>query len=468
MRNLIISVLVLCLTALPARANTVFVPTSGWLVGPATLADDDEGQLPCVMMNQFNNGFVMRISGGGEQIMGFALDVRQNFFTAGETYELGIAIEPGFRKIFKAQAYDSATIMAATQDAPEFYKALLNAREMALGVQGKTVKFVMLGTRDGLERMESCFDPQGAAGPAPRRAAAAPPAADMSPTRAGMQTAVPPAPKEDSVAAAYRDLLMREEGDKAAAVTAPATPAQDVDIPLTAKAQGQTMPPANTARRPQPPQVAQPAAVAALDKMEPSAGGGSRLDRIFAKAEESIRTQKPAAASTAPAMPAAPLTAQPVKPALRPAPAAPARAFPAASYQGQPLLPNGMVPIVPPAPPAPRQVQVSAPDALDAPIDAARPVTAPAQAAAHSREWRAHSGTNLREVLENWSINAGARLVWKAQGDFTMPAGLTAQGTYESAVLSALKQFEGGDGVQPLGQIYTDSATGQKVLVISE
>jgi hypothetical protein len=123
-----------------------------------------------------------------------------------------------------------------------------------------------------------------------------------------------------------------------------------------------------------------------------------------------------------------------------------------------------MVPIVPPAPPAPRQVQVSAPDA----IDTAQPVSAPAQAAVHSRDWRAQSGTNLREVLENWSINAGARLVWKAQGEFTMPAGLTAQGTYESAVLSALKQFEGADGVQPLGQIYADPATGQKVLVISE
>jgi hypothetical protein len=456
MRKIYITALVLCSIAFPARANTVFVPTSGWLVGPATLVADDEGQLPCVMMNQFNNGFVMRISGGGEQIMGFALDVRQAVFTAGETYDLGVAIEPGFRKIFKAQAYDTATIMAATQDAPELYEALQNAREMTLGVQGKPIKFVMLGVRDGLERVESCFDPKGTARPAPRRAAAAAPVDDESPTRPGMRTADAPAPKEDSVAAAYRDLLLREEGDKAAAVTAPAAPSKDVDIPLTAKAQGQTMPPASTAIRPQPPQVAQPDTVAALDKMEPSAGGDSRLDRIFAKAEESIRTQKPADAVPAPAA----VTAQAVKPALRPAPAAPARAFPTATYQGQPLLPNGMVPIAPPAPPAPRQMQVSPPDA--------QPVSAPAQAAAHSREWRAQPGTHLREVLENWSINAGARLVWKAQGDFTMPAGLTAQGTYESAVLSALKQFESGDGVQPLGQIYSDPATGQKVLVISE
>jgi hypothetical protein len=453
MRTIILSVLVSTfLFAGAARAESVFVPTSGWLVGPATLVADGEAGLPCVMMNQFSNGFVMRVSGGGRQIMGFALDVRQNHFTPGNEYELGVAVAPGFRKIFKAQAYDPATIMAATQDAPEFYSALRDAREMSIGLDGKVMKFVMVGVRDGLDRMENCFDPKGAKAPARAAASsAAMPQMPDSPTMAGMHTAAPPAGKSD-VASAYRALLMGED-EAANKETAPAAEAEakDAAAPLTAKAaQGQTMPPANTAVRPAAPKVGEPVAPKALDGMAPSAGEASRLDAVFSKAEESIRSQKPAT----PAKPTAPMAATTGQPKLQPAPALPVRSFPGATGvpAGQPLMQNGIVPIVPPAPPAPRQVQVSA----------------PAQSVAHTREWRASQGVALREVLENWSNNAGARLVWKAQGDFTLPAGLTAQGTYESAVLSALRQFEGGDGVQPLGEIYNDPATGQKVLVISE
>lgn len=457
MRKIILFVLALGLfSATPAHANTVFVPTSGWLVGPSTLVSDAEGGLPCVMMNQFSNGFVMRVSGGDQVVMGFALDVRQNAFTAGKSYDLGIAFDSGFRKVFKAEAYDTATIMAVTQDAPELYNALRDAREMIIGIEGKTLRFVMLGARDGLTRMEECFNPKGQ----PRRSPAAHEAAPMpeAPVRAGMKTADAPAPKQDGgVADAYRQLLMNGGAQQG-----------EADIPLTAKSasQGQTMPPANTAARPQAPKVEKPAAPVA-DKPQaaaPASQETSRLDALFAQAEKSIRTQMPQTGETVAA--AAPVAA-PAGPKLQPAPAMPTRSFAlpgaaqpqaAGQTEGQPLMANGLVPIAPRAPKPPRQMQVSA----------AETTVAPAAPVGAVQSWQALPGQQLREVLENWSNNAGARLVWHAQGDFKMPAGLAAQGTYESAVLSALKQFEGGAGARPAGQIYNDPQTGQKVLVVSQ
>ena len=55
-------------------------PTSAWLVGPASLAaniGNISSKIPCIVANQFSNGFVMRFSGGGEKLMALAIDFRQ-------------------------------------------------------------------------------------------------------------------------------------------------------------------------------------------------------------------------------------------------------------------------------------------------------------------------------------------------------------------------------------------------------
>ena len=81
------------------------------------------------------------------------------------------------------------------------------------------------------------------------------------------------------------------------------------------------------------------------------------------------------------------------------------------------------------------------------------------------QRWRAIGGSNLRDMLENWSKNANTRLVWTAGYDFPVKNSVIIQGSYEDAVLQVLEQYN-SNGIRPVGRIYNDPEAGQRVLLI--
>lgn len=437
-----------------AAAQTTLVPTSGWLVGPASLMNDGAGALPCVMANQFNNGFVLRLSGGGGKIVGLAVDTRQSLFTAGQAVVLEIAIAPSFRQVLTAQAYDRGMVMATTQDATGFYRAVQEAGTMTLTLDGHSADFVMLGSADGLERIEQCFSPAGTSSPAGNLRGsnnAAPSVSSAMTALAGSPPGMQPGMRN---ATGTRSSGNHSSGNQAADTppdnnnAAPSLSAQESVASayrrLADEAQQvQTMPPARgdaLADKGAAAQIATPRRApltAAPDKGGAEmTGRGDRLTRILDRAE-----QGPNAGAAAPT--------------LQPAPKSPA-AGRALSLQDE--IAESWLALHTPKPP--RQMQVETGNIM------ANPVKALPQAATLTREWRAPMGAGLRETLDSWAQQAQVRLIWQAERDYPLPVGLTAQGTFDSAVLSALKQFEGGKAA-PLGQIYSDPATGQRVLLIT-
>lgn len=146
-----------------ADENPLFMPTSAWLVGPASVVPlgDGKAKLPCVMVNQFDNGFTLRISGGGQRIMAVALDVRQDVFETGKAYSAGLSVDDKFSGSFTGKAYNGATLILNTQSAAEFYGAVAQARLMKISIGSGVFEFVMLGAGDGLSRIESCFNGGG-------------------------------------------------------------------------------------------------------------------------------------------------------------------------------------------------------------------------------------------------------------------------------------------------------------------
>ena len=92
--------------AASSAEDDIFVPTSAWLVGPATLAHDDKAA-PCVMADQYNNVFLFRFSGGGQKLYAMAVDFRQQAFTPGQTYTVKLGLGSKGDKLIGAQAYDA-------------------------------------------------------------------------------------------------------------------------------------------------------------------------------------------------------------------------------------------------------------------------------------------------------------------------------------------------------------------------
>ncbi len=81
------------------------------------------------------------------------------------------------------------------------------------------------------------------------------------------------------------------------------------------------------------------------------------------------------------------------------------------------------------------------------------------------REWKALQGYALKDILYSWSARAGVRLVWDTPGHYMIPAPLRVKNTYQNAVQTLLDQFDDGAN-RPVGEIYKDSQTAERYLVI--
>ena len=143
-----------------ADDQKLFVPTSSWLVGPASPVAASEGdtkKLPCVMINQYDNGFTFRLSGGGGSLMAMAVDFRQKVFKPGKSYRVDIEVPPYVDVALPGTAYNEATLIVNTQQIDGFYKNISEAKTMKLGVGSSKMDFALLGVSDGLSRVESCY-----------------------------------------------------------------------------------------------------------------------------------------------------------------------------------------------------------------------------------------------------------------------------------------------------------------------
>lgn len=166
----ITSVVALTLPALaqdaaPAAAEmAVYKPSGAWMVGPAGLGDMDgeaPKNLPCVAINKFGNGFTLRLSGGGGQLMAMAIDFHQKAFTPHRKYEIELSVPGAYFQSFAGAAYDQQTLLFGLYKYPDFYKALKGADQLVIKAAGASVGLDMAGLEDGLRRMEACFNPTG-------------------------------------------------------------------------------------------------------------------------------------------------------------------------------------------------------------------------------------------------------------------------------------------------------------------
>lgn len=147
---------------LAAGDAPVYVPTSAWLVGPASLgpvAGDKSVQMPCVVANQFSNGFIFRLSGGGDQLMAMAIDFRQPQFTPRQKYEVEFSVPGQFFQVLSGAAYDRNTLLFSLYKFPEFYKAIKTADIITIKIDSQTVALNMIGLSDGFKRMNQCYNP---------------------------------------------------------------------------------------------------------------------------------------------------------------------------------------------------------------------------------------------------------------------------------------------------------------------
>lgn len=93
---------------------------------------------------------------------------------------------------------------------------------------------------------------------------------------------------------------------------------------------------------------------------------------------------------------------------------------------------------------------------------------APAPVAETPIRWNANQGDNLREILAKWSIEENVELIWDSEQQYALLSSVKMNASYEKVVAHVLNQFMVAPGLnnRPVGQLYVDPQSGNKVLII--
>lgn len=163
-------VFVLFFASSNVQAQDLSTPTSAWLVGPvsaAVVGGQTPQGMPCVAVNQFSNGYTLRLSGGDGRLLAMALDTRAAGFTRRQKYDVAFAVPGRFFQLMSGSAYDESTLLFGLSHIPEFYEALESAETLEISIGDNKATLSMAGLRQGLQRMNSCAGAVPATAPAP-------------------------------------------------------------------------------------------------------------------------------------------------------------------------------------------------------------------------------------------------------------------------------------------------------------
>jgi hypothetical protein len=395
-----------------------FTPTNGWQITKTSLSQGRglQGiQLPCLMTAEYDNGFIVRLSGGGGSILAMAIDFRQSIFKQGKQYSAAVT-SAGVTKSIEATAFAPNILLFGTRDWPSFYATLSQGTDMVIDVEGNVMRFMMADMTGGFSQLEKCFNPTESNAPA------IPIGAPMTPstptTQASNSQESWESPRKPSLSEQPR-VSKNEFQSSDTSYSGPASKAQ-----LWKASAGETL---DTV-------LARWGQVAGVD-VSWQAGAPIPVQSDFqfrggfTQAVQTLMAQNAAISGLKANLvgDVAPVPMNMGMGAGVPTPLTP-MAGGISSHQGS----------------------LSAPPT--------RPDTA--------GKWSAPAGASLQGVLALWAEREGLDFVWQSSQNFALKRGINAGGSFESAVQTALEQFSNDVGIYPTAKLNTDPKTGQRVLFV--
>lgn len=408
-----------------------FIPTSPWVVadsGMESMRGLNGIKLPCMMVNQFDNGFVMRLAGGGGSLTAMAVDFRQNVFARGMRYGAALYTDAGFRGTVQGSAFNASTLIFNLRDAGDVYNALKASRVLGLSMGNNDMRFSLSNVAQGFTNLEGCYSGEKAP--------------------SGQQQAQMP-PQQGAAAVPYTPSAFE-----------PPTSLNEIRDAASGSAGREVY-----LKRGQ--QIAQPAGprmdARAGMKSTGNAPSGAAMGSWNAKAGEDIKTVVSRWSQTAGVdlQWQSTANAQVVQnfahngsfnDAVSALLAENAAASGLHSKYDDGASARANAPTYVAGAAAPR-------------ASAADPTSAYAMGAGAGGMWKAPKGGSLQSVLQQWGAQQKVEVIWYANGGYTVKEDINQGGTFESALQTILQSYE-NDNNRPVARLNTDPASGRKVLVI--
>ncbi|PZO88440.1 MAG: hypothetical protein DI626_01740 [Micavibrio aeruginosavorus] len=142
----------------------MFQPGSSWNVGATQLstAGMKGVRAPCVLSNEYDNGYVVRFSGGNKNMLALAIDFRQDVFMQGRKYNAMLSIGDSYVKQVSATAFTASTLIFNLRPLDDFYSAVQRGKSMELSIDSNDMVFSLAGIAQTFPDLESCYAGQDA------------------------------------------------------------------------------------------------------------------------------------------------------------------------------------------------------------------------------------------------------------------------------------------------------------------
>lgn len=160
-----ICVVISSTSGLRAQEIPTFNPLGSWNVSKTNLSQArglSGVQLPCVMAATFDNGYVLRLSGGGQRIMALAIDFRQDVFRQGRKYPVKITLGNSGPQNLSATAFSKSILIFNMRKLGSVYAQLAGAQTMMLDIDGNAFRFNLGNIAQSVNQLEQCYNPSAA------------------------------------------------------------------------------------------------------------------------------------------------------------------------------------------------------------------------------------------------------------------------------------------------------------------
>ncbi len=399
-----------------------FTPIASWEVGSTQLSSVRglaSMKLPCVISNEYDNGFVVRFSGGGGQWLAMAIDFRQDVFTQGVKYDATLAVDNSYMKQATASAFTTSTLIFNLRPLPDFYKAVQQGQQMEMDVEGNKFIFSLAGLNGAYAQLESCYNGTKTETIKPMIETAAIPQQQSSMPASAIPAvetaATSQEPSRAELPRSYDEIVRNTDSG----------PAQNSTSNIGSRSSAQKPPAAIAAR--QSPAVDMAARTAARPAAAWTAKAGEDVQTVLRrwadKADYNLEWQ----AETGTKVTQDVMINGSFEEAVTQLLAESGAVTGIASH-----IENGTSPVTPAV---------------------AKPVSL-----------QAGPGDSLETVMNQWAAKADAKLIWKTNHPFVLKRPVMA-GNFETAVQAALDQYQ-NDPIRPVADLNIDPQTGRKTLSV--
>lgn len=391
-----------------ASAAASFMPTQGWTVGATELASARglKGvKLPCVLSAEYDNGYVVRFSGGGSQMLALAIDFRQNVFTQGQKYNAVLSVGDGYLKQVSPTAFTPSILIFNLRDYSDIYGVLKAAQSFSLDVEGNSFSFSLQQMANNLGSLESCYATGNAA---PIQPVSAPSGIQAAPAAPVQQV-----PLQNELPRSLNDIMKAPTDNGASVGQANAS----VMTPLPARFDNVTPRVGRVSRAPANASVW-------------SAKAGEELRAVLSRWSETAGYDLEWQASDS------------------------GRVVQDMAVNGR--FEDAVSQLL---------AENRAANGVTGQFDDGRSAVRSTSGLSVS-EWRARPGADLRSTINGWAQRAGVQVVWNTSENMpSVKSALTQSGSFESAVHALLDQYA-DDSRRPVAQLNIDPKTKKRTLLL--